>query len=96
MAKGHRDFKNPFLNLLSELRTCVSDDHELFVKYDRVVGTDLIAIPLKNAKCIYQSVICADINNLSFKDGVFDDVLRCDVIEHIPVENKNRLFSDNE
>ncbi|MCW3989880.1 MAG: class I SAM-dependent methyltransferase [Candidatus Bathyarchaeota archaeon] len=42
---------------------------------------------------IYNSMICADVRRMPFKENSFDIVLACEVLEHIPKsEGKNVLY----
>lgn len=68
--------------------------YKLFTRYGNVVGVDLELAPLKNAKNLYLMAAHADISALPFEDNTFDYVLSSDVIGHIPIENKDKLFSE--
>ena len=62
--------------------------------YGKVVGIDPVLDLLQIAKTIYSEVYHASAFNLPFADGTFDYVVSSDVIGHIPVESKDRMFAE--
>ncbi|MCM8782628.1 MAG: methyltransferase domain-containing protein [Candidatus Omnitrophica bacterium] len=68
--------------------------NKFFTKYGNVVGVDFELTPLETAKGIYNMVIHSDITTLPFENNAFDYVVSADVIEHVPPENKDKLFSE--
>jgi ubiquinone/menaquinone biosynthesis C-methylase UbiE len=59
-----------------------------------VIGVDICLSGLIEAKKIYSSVAQADALALPFADGLFDYVVSTDLIEHIPVPQKEKLFQE--
>ncbi len=68
--------------------------NEILAKKGRCIGVDFSTSSLKNAKKIYSDVIKASINNLPFKDNLFESVVSLDVLGHIPAKEKDVVISE--
>lgn len=67
---------------------------QLYRQVGPVIGIDICLSALNNAKKIYTSVAQADALALPFADGIFDHVVSSDLIEHIPLPQKDVLLKE--
>lgn len=67
---------------------------QLYREAGPVLGIDICMNGLKKAKQVYSSVAQADVLNLPFQDNLFDCVASTDLIEHVPVLQKEKLFAE--
>jgi SAM-dependent methyltransferase len=65
-----------------------------FCDYGKVIGIDPVMELLQIAKSIYAEVYHASAFALPFADNTFDYVVSSDVIGHIPVADKDRMFAE--
>jgi SAM-dependent methyltransferase len=65
-----------------------------FCEYGKVVGVDPVLDLLEISKTIYNEVYHASAFELPFADNTFDYVVSSDVIGHIPVADKDRMFAE--
>jgi len=65
-----------------------------FCDYGKVIGVDPVIELLEIAKTVYQEVYHASGFELPFPDNTFDYVVSSDVIGHIPVGDKDRMFAE--
>lgn len=65
-----------------------------FCDYGRVIGIDPVLELLEISKKIYAEVYHASAFQLPFADNSFDYVVSSDVIGHIPVEQKDKMFAE--
>lgn len=65
-----------------------------FCNYGKVIGVDPVLPLLQLAKQIYDEVYHAGGYQLPFPDNTFDYLVSSDVLGHIPVENKDRIFAE--
>lgn len=96
IGRRHRFFKQVFGNDRGKLILDLGcgGGYELFTNYGDVVGIDLELTPLKTARSIYPTVVHGDVMSLPFEGNTFDYVVSADLIGHIPIESKDRLFSE--
>jgi ubiquinone/menaquinone biosynthesis C-methylase UbiE len=59
-----------------------------------VVGLDLSRTSLQSASLIYDQTAASDIMSLPFDDHTFDTVCLVEVLEHIPLDDKERLLRE--
>lgn len=59
-----------------------------------VIGIDLSLPSLANARIIYHDVACADVGVLPFPANTFDYVVSRDVLGHIPLPDKDRVYGE--
>jgi ubiquinone/menaquinone biosynthesis C-methylase UbiE len=59
-----------------------------------VVGLDLSCTSLQNASLIYDQVATSDVTSLPFDDHAFDTVCLIEVLEHIPLADKEQLLRE--
>ncbi len=65
-----------------------------FTEYGRVVGVDPVMELLHISKTLYNEVYHASATALPFPDASFDYVVSSDVMGHIPVDLKDKVFSE--
>jgi SAM-dependent methyltransferase len=67
---------------------------QLYHAVGPVLGIDICMNGLKKARQVYSSVAQADVLSLPFQDNLFDCVVSTDLIEHVPVLQKEKLFAE--
>lgn len=63
-------------------------------RYGTVIGMDVSTGSLKYARAIYEDVVHASVTRIPFPSDYFDAVVSEDVLGHIPLDEKERAYSE--